>query len=1058
MKQKLMLLLATLTLGVGLATAQTRRVTGLVVTADHAEPVSGAMVTVRGTNITAFTGSDGTFVLQAVPNSARTLTVSCLGMKKQDVAVKEFVHVLMEYSESALDEAIVVAYGTTTRNTFTGSASVMKADVIENRQVSDVSKALSGVVAGVQVLSSNGQPGTSAVVRVRGIGSINAGTSPLYVVDGVPLNTDLSSINPQDIESLTVLKDAAASALYGARGANGVIVITTRKGKNGDPRITFDARWGSNSRQIKNYSVLTSPAEYMELLYQAGYNNEYFNKGGTMLSAHNAGLAATELTGFPIYTVPDGETLIGLDGKLNPGATLGYSDGYHFYTPDNWQKGTFSNELRQEYNLSVSGASGDLNYYFSAGYLEDGGVISGSGFNRVSTRLNLDYQVRSWLRLSSNMAYTNSKSKYPDGQDGSSSSVNAFYVANNIAPVYPMYVRNADGTLLYDQGNVVYDYGVSASQGYQFATRNRNWMSMSNPMGDLLYTTRQYLMDIFDGKWAAEITPLEGLTLTARIGLSIDNTRLHDASSKRYGQTANYGGSATQRQSRYYQLMQQYMANYKFGFGKHSFDLLAAYETSKAETEVVSAWGQNLYQPGVWVVSNAIDQRDGYGSYNEYALRSYIFRANYDLAKTYFASFSYRRDGSSRFAHNNRWGDFWSASAAWEINKESFMENTSRWLDMLKLKASFGQQGNDDIGNYYAYTDQYYMQGANGVFSDGVLSYKGNPDLTWEKSNSFNIGIDFSIFKSFLVGSVEFFSRQTEDMLYNKPVSNINGYSSIPMNIGSMRNSGLELDFNFNFIDTEDFRWTANMNATFLKNKVIKLASELQGELISGSRIFREGESMYQLYLVKYAGVDRTNGLALYWMKKENGEEVATHDWSAAYSTNRQSTGDLLADVYGGLSMSVYFKGFDFSISTAYQLGGKIYDQGYQNLMHAGSVDNIGHNWHTDIRNAWTPTNINTNVPRLDLGDENNYQNRTSDRWLVSSNYFAINNITIGYTFPTTLTKRIRINTLRLYFTAENVALWSARKGLDPRMSFTAADMTTYSPLRSISGGIKVTF
>ncbi|MBQ7634542.1 MAG: SusC/RagA family TonB-linked outer membrane protein [Bacteroidaceae bacterium] len=1053
-----MLFLATLLLSVGVATAQTRQVTGLVVTADHGEPVSGAMITVRGTNITAVTGSDGTFVLQAVPNTARVITVSCLGMKKQDTQVKDFVHVLLEYSESALDEAMVVAYGTTTRNTFTGSASVVKSENIENRQVADISKAMAGAVAGVQTLSSNGQPGTSATVRIRGIGSINAGTAPLYVVDGVPLITDLSSVNPQDIESYTVLKDAAAAALYGARGANGVILITTRKGKPGTPKITFDASWGSNSRQIKNYNVLTSPAEYMERLYQAGFNNEYFNNSGSLASAHTQGNLYTQATGFPIYTIPSGETLIGLDGKINPNATLGYSDGLRYYTPDDWQKGTFSNELRQEYNLSISGASGDLNYYFNAGYLEDNGVIAHSGFDRISTRLNLDYRVRSWLRLSTNLAYTNSKSKYPREQDGSSSSVNAFYVANNIAPVYPMYVRNADGTLLYDQGNVVYDYGIGASQGYQFSTRDRNWMSMANPIGDLKNTTREFLMDIFDGKWAVELTPLEGLTLTARLGLSIDNTRYHYASSKRYGQSSNYGGEATQEQTRAYQFMQQYMADYKFNLGKNSFDVLAAYETSKLETEGVWANGQNLYRAGVWVVSNTIDQRDGGGSYTEYALRSFIGRVNYDFDKKYFASFSFRRDGSSRFAKHNRWGNFWSLSAAWEINKENFMRATERWLDMLKLKASFGQQGNDDIRNYYAYTDQYELSGANGTFSDGVLIYKGNPDLTWEKSNSFNIGFDFSLFKGFFYGSIEYFSRQTQDMLYYKPVSNINGYSSIPMNIGSMRNSGLELDFNFQFIDTKDFRWTAAMNATFLKNKVIELAPDLNGELIDGSRIFREGESMYQLYLVKYAGVDRTTGLALYWAKDEDGNEYATSDWTTARQTNRQSTGDLLADVYGGLSTSIFYKGFDFSIATSFQLGGKIYDSGYQRLMHAGSVSDVGSNWHEDIRNAWTLTNTNTDIPRLDSGDEMGWQNAQSDRWLISSDYFAINNITLGYTLPASLIKPLRMSSVRVYFSAENVAIFTARKGVDPRTSFTSTDMAIYSPLRTLTGGIKVSF
>ena len=321
-------------------------------------------------------------------------------MQTQEVAIKPTMKVFMKVDSEMLDEVIVVAYGTAKKSAFTGSASVVKADKLEKRQVSNITNALSGSVAGVQTTSSNGQPGTSATVRIRGIGSMASSSNPLYVVDGIPFDGDISSINSQDIETMTVLKDAAAAALYGARGANGVILVTTKKGKDGNARVSIDARWGSNSRQVGKYDVMENPDTYMETLYKAHYNAAYYKLGRTPEAAHTyANAQLFPAIGYQIYTLPQGEGLIGMDGKINPNAKLGYSDGQYYYTPDDWTDGTISSQMRQEYNLSVSGGTDRLNYYFSAGYLEDNGVIENSGFNRISTRLNVEYQAKKWLKF-----------------------------------------------------------------------------------------------------------------------------------------------------------------------------------------------------------------------------------------------------------------------------------------------------------------------------------------------------------------------------------------------------------------------------------------------------------------------------------------------------------------------------------------------------------------------------------------------------------------------------------------------------------------------------------
>ena len=1091
--KKVLFMLAFILGGIGLATAQTSQVSGVVYSEADGEPVIGASVLVVGTNLGVATDIEGKFVISDVPASATTLRVSYMGMATQEVKILrgKTIKVTLTEDGMALDDVMVVAYGTVKKSAFTGSASVVSADKLEDRQVSNVTNALSGTMAGVQTIYSTGQPGSSSTVRIRGIGSMYASNNPLYVVDGIPFDGDISSINPADIESMSVLKDAAAAALYGARGANGVIMVTTKKGKTHDARISFDAKWGINERQLPNYDVLETADEYMETLYKSYRNAGYYDLGYSAAAAHayaNANLF--DAVGYQMYTLNGADGLIGLDGKVNPLATLGYTDGKYYYTPDDWAAGTISSQMRQEYNLGVSGGTDRISYYFSAGYLEDGGIIENSGFNRLSTRLNVDYQAKKWLKFGANLAYTNSTSRYPGEQTNASSSGNAFLMADQLAPIYPMYFRDTTGKIIYDNasGRPVYDYGNGYGAENEFIPFTRNYMSMSNPVSDLFYNTEEYLMDIMNSKWFAEITPLAGLKLTASLGTHIDNTRYHSVGNAKYGQSAQYGGTTTQDYTRTFALNQQYLATYNKTYGKSTYDLLAGYEAYDLRGENAWANGQNLYKPNDFTVNNTIDQKRGGGSAYEYSTRGFLGRFNYNYDEKYFASASYRRDASSRFHPDNRWGNFYSGSVAWVLSKEYFMNDVT-WVDILKLKASFGQQGNDNIGNYYAYLDQYSMTGADGVFSDGQLTYKGNKDITWEKSNSFNVGADFSLWKSKLSGTVEYFNRTTSDMLYYKPVAQSNGYSSIPMNIGSLSNYGWELELNGNLYESRNLKWDVYGNATSVKNKIIALHPELEGKFIDGSSIYEEGKSMYQYYMIKYAGVDPNSGKALYYAKttlstddaiarlndkgiedptdqqiedeiayfdEHEAKEYATADVQIAQSTNRQATGDLLPKVYGGFGTSIEFYGFDLSVQLAYQLGGKVYDNTYVTLMHNGSGQNAGKNWHKDIANAWTPENRITDVPRLDYMDK--YTNSMSDRWLISSNYLALNNITLGYNFPKAWLRNMGISSLRIYGVADNVALLSARKGLDPRKGFSAVTGATYGALRTFSAGVKLTF
>lgn len=505
----------------------------------------------------------------------------------------------------------------------------------------------------------------------------------------------------------------------------------------------------------------------------------------------------------------------------------------------------------------------------------------------------------------------------------------------------------------------------------------------------------------------------------------------------------------------------------------NTFDFLLGYEAYSYQYDGSAGLGYDIYDNSNNTLSNVSSQKEVSGYKQSYSTRGIFARVNYDYDNRIFASVSYRRDASSRFAPDKRWGNFWSLSAGWDLAKEKFMQDQTV-VNMLKVKASFGQQGNDNIGNYYAYLDQYNMTGVDGVWNVATLYYKGNPDLTWETSNAFNIGVDFALFEGKLNGTLEYFSRQTSNMLYKKPVDPSLGYSSFPMNVGSMRNDGVELELTATPIRTKNVQWDVNFNLTYQHNKIIKLAPELNGEWINGSYYWKEGDSMYNRYLVRYAGVNPEDGLPLYYAEvgtqDANGAWVGTgkfdkiENWNVAYQggtldgvryvDSRTPTGNTLPPVYGGFGTSVNFFGFDVAIQFGYQLGGRIWDFGYETLMHNGTK--IGQAFHSDVARAWTETNRNTDIPRLDYLYE--FMDVQSDRWLTSAKYFSINNISIGYNFPEKWIKKCGLSSLRIYGAADNVALWSARKGLDPRQSFLESYASNYSAMRLISGGIKLTF
>lgn len=1061
--KKFLLVLSVCFIAFGQVLAQSQTISGTVLNAADDEPVIGASVQVKGTSKGTITNVDGKFTLEVDPNSV--LVVSFIGMATQEVAAKDGVVVNLMEDSKQLDEVMVVAFGTSTKKSFTGAASVVKADEITKRQTSNVTNALAGQVAGVQGLSTSGQPGTTSSVIIRGIGSMYASNTPLYVIDGVPASgDDVSTLANADIESVTVLKDAASNALYGARGANGVILITTKRGNTRDAQVKLEAKWGVNQRGVPSYDVMRDAGMYYENYYTALYN-QYFAQSGDATSAHNTAsrllTAANGGLGYQVFAVPEGERLVGTNFKLNPRATAGFvtADGY-MLKADNWFNELFqSNNLRQEYNLSISGSTDKLTYFTSASYLDDSGIIQNSGFRRVTTRANVDYQAKKWLKIGTNMSYSHADMRYPQEEEyGNYSSANIFYVTDNIAPIYPLYIRDGNGQIMRDaNGFIMYDYGDAKT----IKGASRAFMGQSNPASAIALDRSQYKKDIFTGKWFVQVEPIKGLKFTANLGLHYAGVRYNQTVNPFYGQYAERGGSAYVATSRVTAFDQQYLANYARKFGEHNVDVMLGYENYHLITSSMSGQKDKLVNPFIAEINNAIKNPSVSSSSDSYFTQGILVQAKYDYASRYYISGSYRRDATSRFAPGHQWGNFWSVGAAWDIKGESFMDGVTN-VDLLKIKASYGSQGNDALGNYHVWADLYSFDENNGEYAKTMVQI-GNRDLTWETSYNFNAGVDFGFFGERLTGTIEGWRRRTENMLYYKPVAASNGYTEKPVNIGSVSNAGMDAELRGQLIKTRNVTWSVYLNLTYFKNRILKLDPDLGGQWIDGTSIYREGESMYNRYLPAYAGVNPATGKSQWYIDTTDpttGEKIikggVTESYSEANSNFRYETGDLLPKIYGGFGTTLDVYGVDLSIAFNYQAGGRLYDNSYRNFMHGGYGTSAGQNWHLDILNAWTPENTNTNVPAINAGDQ--YVNGVSDRWLISSNYVSLQNITLGYTFPAKLTKKAHIEKIRLYAVADNVALWSARKGLDPRQSFTSSSNTLYSPMRTISGGLSITF
>lgn len=1034
MRKRLYLLLAFLWMGVCMLSAQTKNVSGRILSAENDEPIPGATVLVKGTSIGVVSDAHGHFTLK-VPESATELIVSFMGMETQEVGIKANLTIRLKSANEKLDEVMVVAYGTAKKSSFTGAAEVIKNEQLEKMNVVSVTKALEGTSPGLQVMGGTGQPGSGAEIRIRGIGSLSSSSAPLYVLNGVVFDGDISSINPDDIESISVLKDAASAALYGARGANGVIMIQTKKGNAEKSTLSVKAVWGFSSRAIPEYSRI-GIKDYYETSWEA-YRNALVGTGQSMEKASEyaaANLINKQLGGYNNYNIP-ADKLISADGKVDASARLLYHD--------NWGDALFRTGLKQDYMLSMSGGSDKTTYYLSLGWLDEEGIMTRTDYQRFTARANINSQFTDWFNLEGNMGYTNDKSNQMM-QAAGTYAINPFFYSRMIAPIFPIYKRDEQGNYILDsEGNKVFDYG-----------EKRPFNGRTNNLATLIHDAVWNQTDNFNINVTAGTKFLRNFTFKVSGSADILNRRYTKMYNNKFGDAANVGGRGSVEALRTESLTFNQILNFNKELGLHNVSAMVGHESYRYVEKSVFAQrtGFPLEMSNDLVFGAQLE--DGSSQTDEHAIEGWFGQVGYDYANRYYISGSYRQDGSSRFYKDSRWGDFWSVGASWRISQEAFMKN-AKWMDNLKLKVSYGVQGNDNILDengypYYYAWQNFFEPYPNHDFGGVIHSTTGNRDLHWEKNTNFNVGLEFG-FLNRIRGEVDYFIRKGEDMLYAVPVPYSTGLPSIMQNAASMDNKGIELQLSFDILKERAFKWTLDLNLTHYKNKLTKLT---QDEVWVSTKKWVEGGSIYDFWLMKWAGVDAENGDELWWYKNGDAWEK-TNDYSLASKDpkSKQYVGSAIPKVYGGFTNNFSWKGLNLSVFFSYSVGGKMYDSNYQRLMHAGS---LGHAWHKDILKRWRKPGDVTDVPRIEKG--NRYISRSSNRFLKDASYLSLRNINLSYTLPAEWSSRVGMSSVKVFVSGDNLVTFTKLKGMDPTQAFSGVSDNTYVPNRVVSVGLNINF
>ncbi len=1024
--------------------AQEKSITGKVI-ADDGSALPGVNIIIKGTTRGTNTDAEGNFKIN-VPANARLL-FSYVGFTGQEIIVgnQTTLNVKLLPDASNLEEVVVTTFGTAKKTSFTGSAAKIDAEKLGPRPITNVGQALAGSSAGVQATAGSGQPGAAPDIRIRGFGSISSSNAPLYVVDGIPYSADIANISTDDIETITILKDAASTALYGARAANGVVMITTKKGQKGQNNINVKYTKGFSTRALPEYDRV-GPADYYPLMWEANRNNFAYRAANPIpmaTASANASSGLGAVVGYNVYNVPFAQ-LVGTDGKLNPSASMIYS------ADDlNWEKPLMRQGNRDEISLNFSGSGTTSDYFLSLSYLSDKGFLIRSDYERYTARLSVNNQMKPWFKTGANLAATITKSNLADA-DGNTSFVNPFFFSRGMAPIYPIYAfdpANPSSFLTLENGNRRWDYGNLSALGLP----NRPQNGGRHAISETLLNQNYFRRNVLGGRAYAELSFLKNFKFTANVGADITNRNDVVFGNPEIGDGAPAGRATHEFQNvTSYNLSQ--LLNYTKTFGSHGIEALVGHENYNATDNNLTGSRSQQILDGNYELVNFTTTTNLNSQYNIRRVEGFFSRVNYDYNQKYFLSVSARRDGSSKFYKDVRWGTFYSVSGAWRLDQENFIKAIPA-LSMLKLRGSYGQTGNDGGISNYAWQPLYAL-GWNNATEAGILqSSLGNTQLEWESSNAFDIALEFGLLKNRISGTIEYFDRRSSNLIFDVPLPLSSGITTVTRNIGTMYNKGIEVELSLVPFRSRDFSWTIDLNATRLKNQITKMPTE-SPEIIDGTKKLKEGKSLYDFWLREYMGVNSTTGEALYRAVSfqaanssitEKGDTVTTNVNNARFGYH----GSSIPKLTGGFTNTIRYKGFGLSALVVYQIGGKIYDDAYASLMGSGY-----HNAkHVDILKRWQNPGDVTDVPRMDAGRTVDF-NAASSRWLIDASYLNIRSVTFSYTIPKLVAQKLYIQNAQVYVSGENFFIKSRRSGMNVQQNFGGTTSNVYSTAKSLVMGI----
>lgn len=1019
--------------------AQNKMITGTV-TDDSGLPLPGVTVLIKGTSTGTQTDFDGKYNIEATIGD--TLSFSFVGMKTQEIPIgsSNTYNITMVSDAAILDEVLVVAYGQTTKEAFTGSASVVNAEELETRNVTSPIAAIEGNATGVQFTSPSG-PGESPGIVIRGVGTLNGDTDPLFIVDGIQFNGPLNTLNQEDIESFTILKDAASTSLYGSRAANGVVIITTKKGSKGGIKVNASTQTGFVTRSVPLYDQV-SPGQYYELMWEAFKNSEGGN-GDPAFASENI----YNQLGYNPFNVPN-DQIVGTDGRLNPDARV-------VYQSLDWFDILQRTGVRKNYNINVSGGGENHSVFFSASYLDDESYVINSSFDRLTARLNAEFDVSKRIKIggSANIALTEARGP---SSAGTGNIVNPFSFAQNIGSIYPVFVNDRQGNIVTDEdGNPVWDNG----EGFpDFNIGSRPVNQGRHAIQELILNRELDQDNTYGFRMFGELEILDGLTLRLNYGRDLNDFFESEYENAIIGD-AQPTARLSQRRARQDVENFNQILSYTKSFGNHNVDLTAGHESF--ETSISDLDGLAIEQAanGIYEFANFSNIVSLDGATFDRTLEGYFLRTNYNYDNKYYLSASVRSDGSSVFQTEKRWGTFYSVGASWRLDQEEFIQNVS-WINLLKLRGSYGEVGNDDLNDFYLSQARFNIT-SNAAEPAILFTDIGNADLLWETTESYDVALEFGLFDNFIEGSVEYYERNSTDLLYELPIAPSNGLNIVPVNAGDLTNSGWELGLTGHFFKNKEFNWDLTLLGTTLSTEI----TSLPDPFINGSKRWAEGRSQFDFFLIRTAGVDPDNGDQLYFqyefdendesvpVRDENGNHLTTNDWT---ETERAYTGDSsIPDFLGSISNTFSYKGFNFSFLVTYGIGGSVLDNAYAGLMHSG---NYGRAFHPDILNAWRQPGDITNVPRLENGNVLLAPTQT-DRFLTDASFWALRNASIGYSFRSEDTEKLGLDNLRISVTGENLYLKSKRDGLDPQYNLAGTGPgDDFVPGRIVSLGLNLSF